>query len=88
MFTYEYLKSNDIFNNTILIKNFNTNELAILAGLIIIFSISVYFIFPIFYTFYKYIQNILDKKRKKYLLKQIALEKEIEEQIHKEMEQH
>jgi len=88
MFTYEYLKSTDIFNNIKLIKDFSINELILLWILLFIFIISVYLLFPILYFCYKYIGDLLEKRRKKHLLKQIALEKEIEEKIQKEIEQH
>lgn len=87
-FRYEYIKTNNIFNNILLIKDFPIIQLIILSLLIIFFIISIYFIFPTIYFYYKYILSIILKNKKIYLLKQIAFEREIEEEMQKEMEQH
>jgi len=86
-FKYEYINVNEIFNNITLIKDFSITELSILISIIILFIVFILFIFPYIYFYYKYIIKILEKKRKMYLLKQIAMEREIEEQMQKEMEQ-
>ena len=78
-FKYEYINVNDIFNNITLIKDFSITELSISF---------VLFIFPYIYLYYKYIMEKIEKNRKKYLLKQIAMEREIETEMQKEMEQH
>ncbi len=88
LFRYEYIKTNNIFNNILLIKDFSIIQLIILSLLIVFFIISIYLIFPTIYFYYKYILSIIEKNRKIYLLKQIAFEREIEEEMQKEIEQH
>jgi len=87
-FKYEYINVNDIFNNITLIKDFSITELSILIILILLSISFVLFIFPYIYLYYKYIMEKIEKNRKKYLLKQIAMEREIETEMQKEMEQH
>ena len=87
-FKYEYINVNEIFNNITLIKDFSVTELSILIAVIILFIIFILLIFPYIYIYYKYIIQKLEKNRKVYLLKQIAMEREIEAEMQKEMEQH
>jgi len=84
-FKYEYIKTDNIFKNLLLIKDFSVIELITLSLLIIFFIISIYLIFPTIYFYYKYILSIIEKNKKIYLLKQIAFEKEIEEEMQKEI---
>jgi hypothetical protein len=87
-FKYEYIKVNDIFNNIKLIKDFSIIELSLLVFLLVLFIVSIYLILPYIYFYYKFILEKIKKKRKIYLLKQISLEREIEAEMQKEMEQH
>jgi len=87
-FKYEYINVNEIFNNITLIKDFSITELSILIMLILLSISFVLFIFPYTYLYYKYTMEKIEKNRKKYLLKQIAMEREIEAEMQKEMEQH
>jgi hypothetical protein len=87
-FKYEYINVNEIFNNITLIKDFSINQLSILIFIIILFIVFILLIFPYIYLYYKYIIKKLEKRKKTYLLKQIAIEKEIESEMQKEMEQH
>ncbi len=84
-FNYKYIKADVIFNNIILVKNFSIIELLVLTLLIITFIISIYYILPTIYIYYKYIEEKILKKKKLSFIKQIALEKQIEEEIQKEM---
>lgn len=82
---YTYKTPEEILKNIIFIKDFNIIEYGILVSLIIFFIIFVTYILPILYIIKeKYTKNIEDRKKKN-LLKQIIMQKELEDEILKEI---
>ncbi len=85
---YTYNSVEKIFNDVILIKDFDLIWYSILISFLIFFFISVTYILPTLYIFKEeYIKN-REKKSKKLLLKQIVMQKELEDEILKEVKKH
>jgi len=84
---YIYNETSYIFKNIILIKNFWIYEYIILILLIILSIAIIRYIFPIISIIsnYKQVQNT--KKKKKKILKQILLQKTINDEIKKYQEE-
>ncbi len=87
MFEYKYLTITEIFNKIKLIKDFSIIEISILIFLIAWFLVSLYFVFPLIYNYYLYLNEKKHENKKLDLLKKIQIEKEIEEKYKKELEE-
>ncbi len=84
-FEYKYLTSTEIFNQVIHIINFWITEILLLTFLIIISVALIFFIIPIFDAYIKISKKEKEKLKRKEALRRIVLQKEINEEIEKEI---
>jgi len=87
-FEYKYTTSNEIINNIKLLLDYSIIEYSILAGLIILLILTIYYTIPI-------INIILDNNKinknlnkKKQMLKLILIQNKINDEIEKEVNIH
>lgn len=87
-FEYKYTTSSDIMNNIKLLTEYNMSEISILFLFIIIYIILLLYIIPFLSISY----NEMMKKRKiakrKKMIQQIAIQKDINDEIEKELNIH
>ncbi len=84
-FEYKYTTSADVINNIKLLTEYSIIEYSILIGSIILLIIFIYYIVPtinISNTFWK---KEKEKKNRKKLIKQIVMQKDINDEIEKEL---
>ena len=84
-FNYTYLELGEIQSIILPISEYGIIEYAVLS-IIILLSVSiVFFVFPILYSIGGYIEKQKRQRTRKNLLKQIALQKDIEDSIESEV---
>jgi len=86
--TYKYISPNKIFEDIVFIKDFDIIWSIVIASLIFIWIIFVVYLLPIFYSIKENYLKEKVKKWKKLLLKQIIMQKELEDEILKEIKKH
>jgi len=85
---YTYISTSEIFKDIVFIKDFETIWYISIALLIILWIIFIMYILPIFYSIKESYIKQKEKKSKKLLLKQIIMQKELEDEILKEIKKH
>ena len=85
---YTYSTPEKIFGDITFIKEFDTIWYLIIFSMVILWVISIYFLLPILYSMKEYYLKQKEKRKKKLLLKQILMQREIEDQILKEVRKH
>jgi hypothetical protein len=84
-FEYKYLTSREILNNFKLIMEYSTTEYVyLIVSIITIFSI-IYYIIPTINIFLNYKKLQKEKFNRKKFIRQIALQKDINDEIEKEL---
>jgi hypothetical protein len=87
-FEYKYTTSAEIFKNIKLLSEYSINEYAILIGLIIFIILLIYYLLPL-YSIKKQLNNENKKiEKKKEVLRLIMIQKEINEEMEKELNIH
>ena len=84
-FEYKYVSAIDIINSIILTPKDSLIAYTIISTIFIFFLVSLYYIIPYVNIGREHLQNEKEKKRKKILLKQIILQKDMEAEIEKEL---
>lgn len=86
-FSYDFNLSSEVFNKVKFINDFSVFNFAILIILILfLFALNIYILPKLIYLFQK--SKLLNQRKKKMLIiKQIALQKDIEDEIEKEIEE-
>lgn len=87
-YEYKYSSSSEIIQNTKKILDFDLLEYSILIWSLFFMIILIYYIIPIINIFFEKRKKEKAKQDRKKLLNQIALQKEINEEIEKELEMH
>ena len=82
---YIYHSPNEIFKNIKLISNFDIFDFIFLVMIILFFIIVLLYILPILYSIKEEFLLHKTKKHKKIMLKKIIMQKEIEDEILKEI---
>lgn len=84
-FEYEYTTSSDIMNSIKLLTEYSIQEYVLLVISIIILISFIYYIIPILNISFNYMRNEKEKEKRKLLIKQIATQKNINDEIEKEL---
>ena len=84
-FEYKYKSPEYIIENIKLLSEFSILEYVILWLSVLWFLIMFFYLLPYFYIVKKYMDKEKEKRNKRNFIKQIALQKDIEEEIEKEM---
>jgi len=84
-FWYNYTSIEDIFANITTLANFSLPEYILLWFMILCLFGIVYIAFPTLFVIYSYRLKEKDKVKRKKLLTQITLQKEIEDEIEQEI---
>lgn len=84
-FEYKYLTSTEIFNQVTHIINFGVSEILLLIILTIVSITLIFFVIPIFDIYVKLSNKQKEKNKRKETLRKIVLQKEINEDIEKEI---
>lgn len=87
-FEYKYTTSSEIINNIKLLTEYTILEYSVLAGLLILIIISIYFIIPTLNIIRKYKSKEKEKNKKAELLRLIVIQANINEEIEKELDIH
>lgn len=85
---YTYISSGEIFQDIVFIKDFEILWYAIIIFLIILCIIFIMYIMPVFYSIKESYKTQKEKDSKKLLLKQIIMQKELEDEILKEIKKY
>ena len=84
---YIYHNPNEIFKDIIALKDFSVIEIIILLICVISFIVFLLYIFPILYSLKEEFLKQKEKKKKKFMLQKIILQKELEDEILAEIKQ-
>lgn len=85
-FAYTYTSIEDIFANITTLANFSIFEYILLFILLWGMFALVYIVLPTIFIMYNHHKSQKEKKKKKNFLTQISLQREIEDEIEKEIE--
>jgi len=86
LFEYKYIPATNIFNNIKLITQYSAIEYLLLFISVFILISTIYYIVPIINIFLKFRENEKTKEIRKQLIKQIAMQKDINDVIEKELD--
>jgi beta-lactamase regulating signal transducer with metallopeptidase domain len=84
-FEYNYIKATEIFNSLKLVLDYSIVEFIVLVIWISIVIWLIFYIFPILDIYFQYRKNLKTKEKNLKLLKKLTVQKEIEEQVAKEV---
>ncbi len=84
-FEYEYITLSEIINNIKLLTQYSYLEYLILFISLIVLILTIYYIIPIFNTYTILRKEEIIKEKRKKLLKQIVMQKNINEEIENEI---
>lgn len=84
-FDYNYTSSSDIIKEIKVFGNFSEIEFAILLVWIILLVSFIFYIIPLLNIYYTFIKKEKEKKKRRVLIKQIATQKDINDEIEKEL---
>lgn len=84
-FEYEYVTSSDIMNNIKLLTEYSVKEYSLLAFSIIILIAFIYYVIPIINISLSFRKKEKEKETRKIFIKQIAMQKDINDEIEKEL---
>ena len=88
LFEYKYTSSSDIINNFKLLTEYSILEYTILIVLLIILISMIYYIIPIINTYIIFRKKEKEKYKRKEMIKQIVMQKDINDEIEKELNIH
>ena len=84
-FEYKYTTSSEIMNNIKLITDYSIIEYIVLTLLIIVIILVIYYIIPAINTYFTFKRKEIELNKRKEMLRQIILQKNINEEIEKEL---
>ena len=84
-FEYKYTWTTEIFNNINIINEYSIFEYSLLAGLILLLILNIYYIIPSISLYLKFRDKEKSKDIRKQIIKQIAMQKDINDVIEKEL---
>lgn len=84
-FNYEYIKSSELFNNFLKIKDYWLLEYLLLFIGIIIINLLIFIIIPKIYLFLEKNNENKEKKAKKRMIDKIILQKNLEDLVMREI---
>jgi hypothetical protein len=85
-FEYKYHTPNDIFNNVLLISDISPTNLGLFCVTIFLFFILVLYVIPSIHIIIISLLKSHQSKKRKNFIKQIAIRKDIEDQIAEEID--
>jgi hypothetical protein len=85
-FEYKYHTPNDIFNNVLLMSDISPIDLGVFWVIIFLFFILVLYIIPFIHILLINAVKSYEAKKRKTFIKQIAIQKDIEDQIAEEID--
>jgi len=87
-FEYQYHTPNNIFDNVLLITEASPVEYGVFSVMAIVFLFFLFFIIPSINIIIVYLVKTHESKKRKNFIKQIAIQKDIEDQIADEIDVH
>ncbi len=87
-FEYKYNTPNDIFQNILLLQEVSPISIGIFCVIFLIIMIHLLYIIPIINISYSEFIRAKKAKKRKDFIRQIAIQKDIEDQIMQEMDEH
>lgn len=84
-FEYEYVTSSDIMNNIKLLTQYSIKEYSLLTFSIIILIAFIYYVIPLINISHSFRKKEKEKETRKIFIKQIAMQKDINDEIEKEL---
>lgn len=87
-FEYKYNTPNDILQNILLLQEKSPIELGVFLGIFIWFVLMILYIIPMINIFFAEFTKRMAMKKKKDFIRQIAIRKDIEDQILQEIDSH
>lgn len=84
-FEYKYTTSTEIMKSLKIIIDYSITEYLLLAFWLIFIILMIFILLPTFSIFLKYTKNEKKKKERKNMIQQIAMQKDINDEIEKEL---
>lgn len=84
-FEYEFNTPKQIVSNIKLIQDFNILDFCILLTIFVIFLLTIYYIIPYLKLLISYKKKESEKQKRKKLIKTIAIQKDLDDEIEKEL---
>lgn len=84
-FEYKYTTSTEIMKSLKIIIDYSITEYLLLAFWLIFIILMIFILLPTFSIFLKYTKNEKKKKERKNMIQQIAMQKDINNEIEKEL---
>lgn len=84
-FEYKYTTSSEILNNLKLLIDYSLIEYFILVFCILLMFLIIYYIVPIINIYFEFLNKEKQIFKRKQMIKQIALQKDINDEIEKEL---
>lgn len=84
-FEYKYVTSTDIIKNIKLLTEYSIYDYTLLIGAIVLLVITIYYLIPIFNIYIKYNEKEAAIVSRKKMIKQIVMQKDINDEIEKEL---
>lgn len=85
-YSYEFLTSREVFENTTSISSMGPTDFILVVIFLIATFTSIFILLPGYIIGLRHLRDSKAKKNKKRLLTQILLQKEIEDEVEKEVE--
>ncbi len=85
---YTYISANNIFKDIVFIKDFEAIWYIAILVSIIFWIVLIMYVIPMFYSIKDTYKKNKEKESKSLLLKQIIMQKELEDEILKEVKKH
>ncbi|ATU05295.1 hypothetical protein BKN14_02455 [Candidatus Gracilibacteria bacterium HOT-871] len=84
-FHYEYIKSQEIFDNIVKIYNYGIIEYSVLIGGILLIISMIFFIVPAIKSYLRKSELKKEKAKKKQMINRIVLQKNLEDLVMREV---
>lgn len=84
-FNYKYTSSSDIIKNIPLLSEYTNIQFVILVVSIILLISAIFYFVPYVNIYYTFIKKQREKEKRKEMIKQIAMQKDINDEIEKEL---
>ena len=84
-FEYKYTTSSEIMNNIKLLTEYSIPEYAILITSVVLLILIIYYIVPSINIYYILVNKEKEVQKRKEMLRQIVMQKDINDEIEKEL---
>jgi len=87
-FEYKYNTPNDIFQNILLLQDFSPISIGVFVVILLWFVVQILYVIPMINIVYSEFVKQMKAKKRKDFIRQIAIQKDIEDKIMQEIDAH